>query len=263
VAGPVSEFLSGVGLLGRGLGLIVKRPRMFLLGALPPLITSILFTVVLVLLITELDPLVSWLTPFAQDWSPTLARVTQIIVGFLVVAGAGLLMVITFSTLTLTLGAPLYDKISESVDRELGAVPDPPEEPLATSLGRGLRQSLTLIAVSLPVGLVLFLGGFVPVVGQVVIPVVSACFGGWMLAIELVGSAFERRGLLRLRDRRTALRRRRARVLGLAVPTFLMLAVPFLAVVVFPVATAAGTILARDLVGPSGRPQPVPRSSRA
>ena len=56
-----------------------------------------------------------------------------------------------------------------------------------------------------------------------------------MLGIELVGAPFERRGLLRLADRRAAMRVRRLRVLGFAVPTFLLLAIPFAGVVVFPV----------------------------
>ena len=34
----------GAGLLGRGLRLIARRPRLFLLGAIPPLITSVIFT---------------------------------------------------------------------------------------------------------------------------------------------------------------------------------------------------------------------------
>ena len=77
---------------------------------------------------------------------------------------------------------------------------------------------------------------------------------GWWQApflSSLVGSALERRGVLTLRGRRALMRRRRARVLGLCVPTFLLLAVPFVGVVVFPVATAAGTLLARQLTGES------------
>jgi CysZ protein len=59
--------------------------------------------------------------------------------------------------------------------------------------------------------------------------------------------------VLTLRGRRELLRGRRLRVLAFAVPTFLLLAVPFVGVVVFPVATAAGTVLARQLVGESTR----------
>ncbi len=253
----MSEFFSGVALLGRGLGMIVRRPRMFVVGAIPPLITSVLFTAILTALIVNMERLVGWLTPFTGGWSESLTTVTRVLVGLALLAGAALLMVITFSALTLTLGSPLYDRISESVDRELGGAPAPVAEPLATSLGRGVRQSLVLVGVSLVVATLLFLAGFIPVVGQIVVPVVSAIFGGWVLCIELVGSTFERRGRLRIRDRRTAMRQRRARVLGFAIPTFLLLAIPFAAVLVFPVATAAGTILARDLLAQT---PPVSRS---
>ena len=247
----MSEFLSGLSLLGRGLGLVLRRPRLALLGAVPPLVTSILFTGALVALVAELEPLVRWLTPFTSGWSTGMATLTRVLVGFSLVAGAALLMVITFSALTLALGSPLYDKISEFVDLELGDVPEPPDDSLSNSVLRALRQSAALIAVALLVGVLLFFAGFVPIVGQVLVPVVSVMFGGWMLCIELVGSAFERRGRLRLRERRSAMRRRRARVLGFAVPTFLLLAVPFAAVLVFPAATAGATILARDLLGPT------------
>jgi CysZ protein len=248
VAGAVSEFVSGVGLLGRGLGLVVRRRRLFLIGALPPLITSVLFTALLIVLATQLDQLVRWMTPFADDWTSGLAQLFRVLVGLALVAGAVLVMVLTFSALTLALGGPIYDKISEYVDEELGASPAPTDEPVLQSMTRAVRQSLALVAVSVLGGLVLLLAGFVPVLGQTLVPVVSAGFGGWMLCTELVGSAFERRGQLRLSQRRAAMRRRQARVLGFAVPTFLLLAVPFAAVVVFPVAMAAATILARDLL---------------
>jgi CysZ protein len=156
-------------------------------------------------------------------------------------------MVISFTVLTLALGSPLYDKLSESVEEEFGEVPEL-EEHIARGLFRALRQAVTLIAVSVLGALVLFATGFVPVVGQTIVPVLSAIFGGWMLGIELVGAPFERRGLLRLSDRRAAMRARRFRVLGFAVPTFLLLAIPFAGVVVFPVATAGGTLLARQLL---------------
>lgn len=247
MAGAVTELAAGVGLLGRGLGLITRRPRLFLLGALPPLVTSVLFTIVLVVLVTHVDTWVPGLAGFAASWSPALRSLVELLVGLALVAAAVLLMVIGFTTLTLTLGAPLYDLISEFVDAEL---PDPPPERterLLPSTGRAVCQSVALIAVSAVAAVLLFAAGFLPVVGQTVVPVVSALVGGWLLGIELVGSALERRGVSTLRGRRQLMRGRRLRVLGLCVPTFLLLSVPFLGVVVFPVATAAGTLLARQL----------------
>ena len=244
----IGELLAGAGLLTRGMSLIVRRPRMFLMGAIPPAITSVIFTGLLIALITQLEPAVEWLTPFTDGWARGLVTTIRVVVGSALVAGAVLLMVISFTILTLALGSPLYDKLSESVEREFGEVSEL-EENVARGLLRALRQAVTLIAASILGALVLFATGFVPVVGQTLVPVLAAMFGGWMLGIELVGASFERRGMLRLSDRRAAMRRRRLRVLGFAVPTFLLLAIPFAGVVIFPVATAGGTLLARQLLG--------------
>jgi CysZ protein len=248
VGAAVAELIMGAGLLARGLRLIARRPRLFLLGAIPPAITSVIFTGLLIALITQLDPAVEWLTPFADGWARGAATTIRVLVGGALVAGAVLVMVISFTTLTLALGSPLYDKLSESVEREFGDVPEL-DESVARGIFRALRQAVGLIAVAALGALLLFATGFVPVIGQTVVPVISAIFGGWMLGIELVGSPFERRGWLRLADRRAAMRTRRLRVLGFAVPTFLLLAIPFVGVVVFPIATAGGTILARQLLG--------------
>jgi len=254
VATAVPEVVAGAGLLVRGLAYVLRRPRLFLLGALPPVLTSLLFTGVLILLFLQGDALVVALTGFAEGWSAGWLRVLRVLAGLALVGGVILLMVISFTTLTLTLGAPLYDLISESVDHDLPNPPPASDERLVRSLARGLRQSAALIAVSAALAVLLFAAGLVPVVGQVAVPVVSALAGGWLLGIELVGSALERRQVLTLRGRRALLRRRRARVLGLCVPTFLLLAVPFVGVVVFPVATAAGTLLARQLLGEPTEP---------
>lgn len=249
---PVREVVGGLSLLARAAAMLLRRPRLFWLGALPPLVTSVVFVVLLVLLLAELPVLTTALTPFASGWSPGVAATTRVVVGVLLVGGAALLMVLVFTTLTLALGSPVYDAISEAVDAAFPGVPTAPEEPLRAAVARTVRQSVGLVAVS---ALVFFAVGFVPVVGQVVAAVGGALFGGWMLAVELVGSPLERRGVRTVRGRRDALARRRWRSLGLGVPCFLLLSVPFVAVVVFPVATAAGTLLARQLLGePTDRP---------
>ncbi|HEX8510164.1 MAG TPA: hypothetical protein VF635_11820, partial [Propionibacteriaceae bacterium] len=69
MASPLSEFVSGFALLGRGLALVLRRPRLAMLGAVPPLVTSVLFTGALVALVAKLEPLVRWLTPFTSGWS--------------------------------------------------------------------------------------------------------------------------------------------------------------------------------------------------
>ena len=248
MAGAVREFLAGAALLPRGLSVITRRPRLFGLGAIPPAITSLIFVGVLVAVILQVERIVGWLTPFATDWDPGAALALRVVVGLALLAGSILVMVVTFAALALALGGPLYDKISEAVDLDLLEAPSPPEEPVGRGVVRGLRQSAAVVAISLLGALMLFAAGLIPVVGQVVAPVAAAVFGGWVLALELTGSPAERRGLLTLRSRRALLRRRRLRVLGFAVPTFLLMAIPFVSIVVFPAATAAATLLTRDLV---------------
>jgi CysZ protein len=247
VAGAFREFLTGAALLPRGLGLIARRPRLFALGAIPPAITSVVFIAVLVAVSLQLEAIVGWLTPFANDWSPDAATIARVLVGVALMAGLVLIMVISFTVLTLAIGSPIYDKLSESVEREFGPVPEL-EEPVSTGAARAVRQSSAMIGTAALVGVPLFAVGFIPVVGQTVVPVVSAAFGGWMLGLELIGPTFERRNRLTLAERRAAMRKQRARVLGFAVPTFFLLAIPLAGVVVFPIATVAGTLLARQLL---------------
>ena len=63
------EFATGVGLLGRGLGLILRSPRLLLLGLVPALLSGILYIVALVLLIRFLPELSARITWFAEGWT--------------------------------------------------------------------------------------------------------------------------------------------------------------------------------------------------
>lgn len=231
--------------------MVLRRPKLFVLGAIPPLITSILFVVALVALVLNLDDLTTWMTPFASGWDDAWQNALRVTLGIVLVVASVLIMVIAFSGLTLALGFPLYDKIAEDVEEELGGAPPQTDEPVVSSAVRAIRQSLALIALSALVSIPLFAAGFIPVVGQTVIPVISAIVGGWFICTELVGTAFDRRGLRRLADRRTWMRRHLALVLGFSIPVYLLLAIPFVSVVVFPAATAGGTILARRLLPPA------------
>lgn len=252
---PIREALSGVGTLFHGLAIVVRRPRLFLLGALPALITSLLFLAALVTLILNMEDLVAWATPFAAGWDSPWRGLVRGSLALGVLVGSILVMVVAFTTVTLTLGAPIYDKIAEMVEEEMGGAPEAFEEPLIASIIRATRQAVALVLVSLVVTLCAFLLGLIPVVGWVLGPVLTAVMGGWLLCIELVAGAFDRRGLLRLRDRRHHMGGRRWRVLGFSIPTYFLLAVPFVAVAVFPAATAGGTILARELL-PEQSPSP-------
>jgi CysZ protein len=250
VTGTVGRFLSGAGLLLRGLGLYVRSPGLMLLGVVPALISGALFAAALITLVYFVDDLAALVTPFADDWSATARNLVRVMAGLALLGLGGLLGVLTFTAVTLAVGDPFYEKISERVEQRYGGTPGAVEVPFWRSLRRSVADSLRLVAISVLVGIPLFAAGFIPVVGQTVVPVVGAAVGGWILALELVGAPFYRRGM-RLPDRRRVLRTDRPTALGFGVAVFVCFLIPLGAVLVMPAAVAGATLLARRSLGQS------------
>jgi CysZ protein len=236
-------------MLLRGLSLYGRNPRLVGLGILPALITGAVFVGAYVTLAVFADNLAGWVTPFADDWT-SAARSTVRGLAEIAFLGAGaLIAVLGFTATTLIIGDPFYEKISELVEARMdGRPPAVDDAPWWRSLRRSTADSLRLLLVSVPVGIVLFACGFLPVVGQTVVPVIGALVGGWLLALELVGAPFYRRGM-RLRQRRAALRTRRSLALGFGVAVFVCFLIPLGAVLVMPAAVAGGTLMAREVLG--------------
>jgi CysZ protein len=244
----VRQFLQGAALFGRGLGIVLRNARLLGLGLLPALIAGVLYTVALIVLLDLLPRLSGAVTWFADGWAPDSRAVLQILAGLALLGVALLFGVLTFTAVTLLIGDPFYERISERVEDRFGGVPDGVEVGFWPSLGRSLADSLRLIGRSVLFGVPLFLLGFLPVVGQTVIPVLGALVGGWLLAVELTGVPFQRRGR-RLRDRRAVLRTRRPLVLGFGVAVFCCFLVPLGAILLMPAAVAGATLLSRTVLG--------------
>ncbi|MEV4938961.1 EI24 domain-containing protein [Streptomyces zaomyceticus] len=240
----------GVGFkyLVQGQKWVGQHGRWFGFGLLPGLVTLVLYTGALVGLGYGADDLVSWVTPFADDWTSPWLGVFRGTLTALVFAFGLFLAVITFTAVTLLVGQPFYESLSEEVDRSLGG--DVPESglPLWRELWISARDSLRVLLRVAFYGLLLFACGFIPVIGQTVVPVIGFCVSGFFLAEELTAVAFQRRGV-ELKERLTLLRGRRMAVLGFGVPLTLAFLVPFVAVFLMPGAVAGATLMARDLRG--------------
>jgi CysZ protein len=244
----VREFTLGLSLLGRGMVLVLRLPRLLALGWLPALIAGVLYAAGLIALIIFLPDLSRDVTWFAGGWATALRDLLHVLAGAALLGAAVLLGVLTFTAVTLMIGDPFYERISEVVEHRYGGVPDTVEVPFWRSLGRSLVDSLRLLTISLICGLPLFVLGLVPVVGQVVSPVLGALVGGWLLALELTGPAFQRRGQ-RLRDRRRVLRAHRPLALGFGVGVFLCFLIPLGAILIMPAAVAGAALLSRRALG--------------
>ncbi|MFC9622548.1 EI24 domain-containing protein [Streptomyces sp. NPDC056930] len=238
---------AGFGYLIKGQRWVGRHGRWFGFGLLPGLITLVLYAAALVGLGYGADNLVTWATPFADDWSSPWLGLLRNTLTVLVFALGLFLAVITFTAVTLLVGQPFYESLSEQVDRtEGGEVPES-GLPLWRELWISARDSARILVRVGLYSVLLFALGFIPVVGQTVVPVIGFCVTGYFLAEELTAVALQRRGMV-LKDRLALLRGRRMLTLGFGVPLGLAFLVPFVAVFLMPGAVAGATLLARDLV---------------
>lgn len=247
------DFAIGARYLARGFGFWGKRPRVMMLGMVPALLASVLLIAALIALGFNVYGLAGWLTPFANGWDDTLREVIQVGAAVLLFAFGLWMSILLFTALTLLIGDPFYEKISEQVEQELGGAPELGPG-LWASIGRALGDAVRVFFKSLLISIGLFVIGLVPVIGSAVSLVLGALVGGWFLAVELTGHAFGRRGM-RYTEYREILAHRRGLALGFGTPVFLLFLIPLAVIVVMPAAVAGATMLARGVVnGPTPHP---------
>ncbi|WP_369388954.1 EI24 domain-containing protein [Streptomyces sp. CG1] len=249
----MSDLGVGFRCLLEGQRWMARHGRQYGFGLLPGLITLVLYAAALVALAVWGEDAVTWATPFADDWSSPWQGLFR---GFLtaVLFALGLLLsVLTFTAVTLLVGQPFYEHLSEQVDAGVsldGTAPQSPS-PLWRDLWISARDSLRVLVRAALWGVLLFALGFLPLVGQTVVPVVGFLVTGFFLAEELTSVALQRRGI-ELRARLTLLRTRKPLVWGFGTPLGLAFLIPFAAVFLMPGAVAGATLLARELLGEEG-----------
>ena len=242
-----SEFFEGVKLLGKGFHTWVTAPKLMWLGVVPALIVAGFFAAAIVGLFFFAEQIVTWATPFANDWDETFRvafRFIVVVAAFVVIVQ---LIVYAFTTVTLLAGDYFYEKIWLHVENERGGIPPTTERSWWSKLGLGIADAIRIFVPTVFLGLAIFLVGLIPVIGQVTATVLGAFVGGWFLAIELTGRAFQARGFTQ-QERRRMLGSRRPLTLGFGVASFLVFLIPFGAVVAMPAAVAGATFLSRKVL---------------
>ncbi|MFI9804874.1 EI24 domain-containing protein [Streptomyces sp. NPDC052301] len=247
---------AGFGHLLKGQRWVARHGRSYGFGLLPGLITLVLYAAALVALAVWGEDAVTWATPFADDWAGPWQGLFRGLLTAVLFALGLLLAVLTFTAVTLLIGQPFYENLSEKVDADVSPDGTAPRSdlPLWRELWTSARDSLRILARAALWGVLLFALGFLPFVGQTAVPVVGFFVTGFFLTEELAAVALQRRGV-ELRARLRLLRSRKALVWGFGTPLGLAFLVPFVAVFLMPGAVAGATLLARDLLGEeSGEP---------
>ncbi|MFI5803254.1 EI24 domain-containing protein [Streptomyces sp. NPDC051561] len=245
----MSDLGAGFKYLAKGQRWMAQNGRNYGLGLLPGLVTLVLYVAALIGLVTWSGDFVAWATPFADGWGETWLTLFRGLLRVVLFALALFVAVITFTAVTLLVGQPFYEALSERVDRSRSPDGTAPESglPLMRELWISARDSVRVLLRVLMFGILLFACGFIPVIGQTVVPVLGFCVSGFFLAEELTAVALQRRGI-EFKERLALLRGRRSLILGFGVPLTLAFLVPFVAVFLMPGAVAGATLMARDLL---------------
>ncbi|MHC5259966.1 EI24 domain-containing protein [Streptomyces sp. UC4497] len=254
---------AGFGYLMKGQRWVAQHGKQYGWGLLPGLITLVLYAAALVCLGVWGGDFISWSTPFADDWTSPWQGVFRGFLTAVLFALALLLAVLTFTAVTLLIGQPFYESLSEEVDRaESGGYAPESGLSLMRELWISARDSLRLLVRAVLWGILLFALGFIPFIGQTVIPVIGFFVTGYFLTEELTSVAWQRRNR-EVRERLAVLRSRRGLAWGFGTPLALAFLVPFVAVFLMPGAVAGATLMVRELEGESGGPEPAQAQAHA
>jgi CysZ protein len=249
--------------LGAGFGYLLKGHRWvarhggrYGFGLLPGLITLVLYLALLVTLAVRGDDLVAWATPFADGWSSPWLGLFRALLTVLLFVLVLLLAQLTFTGVTLLVGQPFYEALSVRVDRSVAPDGTASESgrPMWRELWISARDSVRILLRAMLWGVLLFALGFLPVVGQTVVPLVGFVVSGFFLVEELTAVALQRRGV-ELRDRLALLRARKPLAWGFGTPLAVAFVVPLVAVFLMPGAVAGATLMARDLLAEETVPE--------
>lgn len=233
-------FGRGAGFLLRGIRLWRERPLLMLLGIVPAVVVALLIVGLFVLLLMFADDAIAWATPFADDWNDTVRSVFRVGLLLIVLVGAGMLAIVTFTGLTLAVGDPFYEKVWKEVEISLGGdVPD-----RGVGWVRGALDGLVLVGMGLMLTVVVFALGLLPLIGTIVGAVLGLVVSGRLLAGELVSRPLEARGMDRA-ARSALMRQHRGAMLGFGVCVQACFLVPLGGILVMPAAVAGATYLAR------------------
>lgn len=242
----MNGFAAGLRYLAQGQRWVFSRPRWLLFGLVPALIAFVVYAGALVALGYFAGDIAVWATPFADDWDGAWQSLIRVGFALLLVAAGVMLAVVTFTAVTLIIGDPFYQALGEKVEETEGGAPPGHGRGFWQDIGVSISDSVRVLLRVLLFTVPLFVLGFVPVIGQTVIPAIGFAVSGFFLTVELTSAALDRRGLP-LKERIRLLRRRLPVALGFGVPLVLLFLIPLGAVLLMPGAVAGATLLARGV----------------
>ncbi len=181
-----------------------------------------------------------WLDMLLPSWLEWLSFVLIPLIFLLLLV----VFYFAFTTLANFIAAPFNALLAEKVELQLTQQPlgDTSLLGMLKDIPRMLKREWQKMMYSVPRLIAIFLLGFVPVLGQTVVPVVAFIFSAWMIAIQYCDYPFDNHKIS-FQRMRNALEQNKVMnyTFGSLVSLFTML--PFVNLVVMPVAVCGATAM--------------------
>jgi len=207
---------------------------------MPILLNIVLMVGLFGLFVTQISGMIDWVMAFLPDWLAWMSSVMFI---------ASLVMILTafyfsFTMLSGFIAAPFNGLLAEKVEKMLtGEVMiDTNMSDFIKDIPRMLLREWQKLIYSLPKYIALFLFGFIPFLGQTVVPIIAFIFGAWMMAIQYCDYPFDNHKIA-FHAMRFKLAQNRIQSLTFGALITLCTLVPIINLVVIPVAVCGATAM--------------------
>ncbi|WP_424406720.1 sulfate transporter CysZ [Pasteurella sp. PK-2025] len=156
---------------------------------LPILLNIVLLSGLFWLFISQIDSLIDSMMHYIPEWLSWLSAVLLALSILLILV----FFYFIFTTLSGFITAPFNGLLAEKVERMLAgqSIEDGGILDFVKDIPRMLAREWQKLLYSLPRFILLFALGFVPVLGQTIVPIIAFLFTAWMMAIQYCDYPFD------------------------------------------------------------------------
>ncbi len=240
----MTELARGARDLTRGLAFLNKHPRLWGWVIAPAVVTLIVIVGIIIALASVADSIVTKVTA----WLPaSIADIGEWVVWIVVLAAIVVAGVLMFVSIAGLVAGPFNELLSEAVEEKVTGKPGPPFSLGAFVRGAlaGIAHGLRRLAVTLLGVALLFVLGFIPVVGTIAALVLGGYITACGAAYDCYDAVLSRRAI-GYREKLEYLKLRRSRTLGLGAAVAGLLLVPGLNLVALGLGATGATLAALD-----------------
>ncbi|NLE98085.1 MAG: hypothetical protein GX596_08870, partial [Propionibacterium sp.] len=143
-----NDFSDGVGYFAAGVKSWGTRPKLMLLGAIPAVIVSALMFALVAWAVPRTYSWASALTGFADEWALLFREGARISLGIAFAIAIVMFCIVSFVTITLTVGGPFYEQIWKATEKSLG-FSGGVQLGLTQQVSKGVGDMLRMLAMAL------------------------------------------------------------------------------------------------------------------